>query len=302
MLRGVANLLKMGHCAPAVMQAGGNAPGAEPWLVKLAAGLPGGVGNTGFECGGLTSPLVLLGLQHGLRDAPEDLPVLFERGYAYCDRFKACHGTVLCSEIRGNARVPLRCIGVVHRSPGLLAMVRAAGNESVIPTPTRAAYRGIYTHLQQQGFHCAHAVLDHLGDAVPVTQQLRDATAAFVGGTLFQGLTCSALTAGVMAIGLCRAEIENSRLRVMRMIALMALGRNAFADDVNRFNRIMNLGNRLARWFTREFGSTQCRVVTGCDFSQQEGVKAYVTGHLVARCRGIAQAVAGRVQTLIGAG
>jgi hypothetical protein len=31
------------------------------WLVKLTAGLPGGIGNTGGECGGVTAPLVLLG-------------------------------------------------------------------------------------------------------------------------------------------------------------------------------------------------------------------------------------------------
>jgi uncharacterized protein (DUF58 family) len=30
------------------------------------AGMPGGIGNTGFECGGITSPLVLLGLRNGL--------------------------------------------------------------------------------------------------------------------------------------------------------------------------------------------------------------------------------------------
>src|SRR5512147_3173659 len=174
----------MGHCAPAVMHAGMDPPGARPWLVKLAAGLPGGVGNTGFECGALTAPLVLLGLQHGLRDARDGLPVVIERGCAYWGRFQVCTGTVLCSEIRGNARVPLRCIGVVHRAPDLLATVRSAGNEAVIPTPTRDAYRRMYAHLQQAQFHCAHAVFEQLGDAMPVTPELRDATAAFMGGTL----------------------------------------------------------------------------------------------------------------------
>jgi len=290
----------MGHCAPAVMHAGMDPPGARPWLVKLAAGLPGGVGNTGFECGGLTAPLVLLGLQHGLRDVRDGLPVVIERGCSYWGHFQSCTGTVLCSEIRGSARVPLRCIGVVHRAPDLLATVRAAGNEAVIPTPTRAAYRRMYAHLQQARFHCAHAVLEHLSDVLPVTPELRDATAAFVGGTLFQGLTCSALTAGVMALGLSRGEIENSRLRVMRMIALMALGRDAFADEVNRFNPIMNMGHRLAQWFTGAFGSTQCRTITGCDFAREEGVTAYVAGGLVAKCRSIAQALADRVRALIG--
>jgi hypothetical protein len=34
----------------------------EDWLVLLSAGMPGGVGNTGHECGAVTSSLVLLGL------------------------------------------------------------------------------------------------------------------------------------------------------------------------------------------------------------------------------------------------
>jgi hypothetical protein len=250
----------------------------------------------------MTSPLVLLGLQHGLRDVQDGLPVVFQQGYSYCSRFKACHGTVLCSEIRGDARVPLRCIGVVHRAPGLLAATRAAANEATIPIPIRDAYRQLYAHLMQERFHCAHAVFDHLADLMPVGQELRDGTAAFAGGTLFRGLTCSALTAGVMAIGLQRAEIENSRLRVLWMIGLMAVRGDAFADRVNKFNPIMNAGNRLARWFARQFGSTQCRAITGCDFSQEAGVRAYVAGRLVERCWDIAHAVAGQVRAALGDG
>ena len=30
--------------------------------------MPGGIGNTGHECGAVTSPLAVMGLQHGLRD------------------------------------------------------------------------------------------------------------------------------------------------------------------------------------------------------------------------------------------
>jgi hypothetical protein len=284
------------------MQAAMDAPARQGWLVKLAAGLPGGIGNTGFECGGVTSPLVLLGLQHGLRTEHDGLPVVFDIGYKYCDHFRTSQGTVFCKEIRGDARVPLRCVGVVHRSPGLLARIRAEDNGEAIPIETRRAYCELYAHWREQGFHCAHAVFEDLEGAIPFTWELRDGTAAFVGGTLFRGHTCSALTAGVMALGLVRGEIERSRLRVMRMIALMALGRDAFADDVNKFNPTMNMGNGLARWFAGEFGSTQCRLITGCDFSEQQGVRPYVTRHVVERCRTIARAVATQVRTFIGDG
>ena len=93
---------------------------------------------------------------------------------------------------------------------------------------------------------------------------------------VFSGLTCSALTAGVMALGLALGEIENSRLRVLRMIGTMAVGGQAFADERNQFNKIMNLGHRLAQWFAAEFGSTQCRALTRCDFSAPLDVERYI--------------------------
>jgi hypothetical protein len=49
--RSLWNLLRMGPCAPTVMQTLLDASDTEAeWLVKLTAGLPGGVGNTGAEC------------------------------------------------------------------------------------------------------------------------------------------------------------------------------------------------------------------------------------------------------------
>lgn len=40
----------------------------------MTAGLPGGIGNTGFECGGITSPLIQLGLEYGLSAKDDGLP------------------------------------------------------------------------------------------------------------------------------------------------------------------------------------------------------------------------------------
>ena len=48
--RGLANLLRMGHCAPAVMQTILDISSTgKQWLVRLSGGLPGGIGNTGNE-------------------------------------------------------------------------------------------------------------------------------------------------------------------------------------------------------------------------------------------------------------
>lgn len=72
----ISNLLRMGHCAPTVMQTVLDAAHTEQeWLIKLTAGMPGGIGNTGFECGSATSPLILMGLRYGLGGAIQGLPL-----------------------------------------------------------------------------------------------------------------------------------------------------------------------------------------------------------------------------------
>ena len=241
--RSVSNLLRMGHCAPTVMQTMLDASDTEAdWLVLLTAGLPGGIGNTGGECGGLTAPLVLMGLRHRREETPDGLPVVVEAGHDLLERFRDRHGSTDCRQILGSARVPLRCVGVVREAPAMCAQCLAASDgRQLIASERRAAYRELYAHWQQRGFHCADAVLAELD----TPDGLDGAATAFMGGTLFEGMTCSALTAGVMALGLAFGDIEDSRPRVARMLAMMALRRDALADDVNAFNRAMNLGHDL---------------------------------------------------------
>jgi C_GCAxxG_C_C family probable redox protein len=297
--RSLDNLLHMGHCAPAVMQTVLEITHTEQeGLVKLMAGMPGGIGNTGFECGGITSPLVILGLRHGLREMHDGLPLIFDQGHAYYQHFSNENAASFCKDIQ-NPRLPVRCIHAVRHSPELLAETIESDNRSVIPAEQREAYSHLYDHLKQNNFQCAHAVFQHLGNTVPVNQELLDATSAFMGGTLFKGLTCSAFTAGVMAIGIKIGEIENSYLRVTRMLALMVSGGNAFTDEVNKFNRALNTGHRLSKWFRTEFGSTQCRAITQCDFSCKAGIVKYIADDGVTRCRRIAQMVAEQVQNIL---
>ncbi|MCU0502972.1 MAG: C-GCAxxG-C-C family protein [Anaerolineae bacterium] len=269
------------------------------WLVKLTAGLPGGIGNTGGECGGVTAPLVLLGLRYGQEQPVQGLPVVVYKGHDLLQRFVDSQGTTACREILGNARVPLRCIGVVRRAPVLCAETIGADCTAAISAAQGEAFGRLYAHWLKQKFHCAHAVFHHLEDTIPVSEDLLNGSSGFMGGTAFTGMTCSALAAGVMALGLMFGQIENSHLRVLRMIGLMAVRGDAFADAVNAFNKTMNLGNRLAQWFTVEFGSTQCRELTQCDFSTLEGVHRYIDDGGTARCSAMAQSVAHRVLSMI---
>ena len=102
-----------------------------------------------------------------------------------------------------------------------------------------------------------------------------------------------------MALGLARGEIENSRLRVLRMIGMMSMGGDAFADKFNAFNKSMNLGHCLSQWFAVEYGDVQCRAITRCDFSTTEGVRRYIDDDGTRRCNAIAQSVARRVHGMI---
>jgi predicted acylesterase/phospholipase RssA len=123
-----------------------------------------------------------------------------------------------------------------------------------------------------------------------------------MGGTLFLGRTCGAFTAGVMAMGLRAGEIEHRRRKVVRMLGIMTVGGDAFGDDLNAFNRSMNRGYALSKWFRGEFGSTQCQAITGCDLSDPAGVSGYIEGDQVTRCRAIAGAVAERVEAILAEG
>ncbi len=298
--RAFANILRMGHCAPAAMQTILDISAADKeWLVRLSAGMPGGIGNTGFECGAVTSPLALLGIRCGLRELDRGLPVIFDKGHALCQNFLSCHKTLQCKEIRGKDRFPLHCIPPVTRSPELFMAAQDGNHTEAISGARRAGYSTLYSHLVENDFHCARAVLTHLGYTPTEHRELFDAVSAFMGGTLFMGKTCSAFAAGVMAFGLRAGEIENSIPRVIRLLAIMTAGGNAFDEKVNKFNRSMNRGYRLSRWFVKEFGSTQCQAITGCDFSTPTGVSNYIEGDQIKMCRTIAIKVAEKVQMML---
>jgi hypothetical protein len=298
--QGLNNLLKMGHCAPAVMQTLldlGNKK--EEWLVKIASGLPGGIGNTGFECGGITSPLIQFGLKHGLSTNHNKLPTVIYAGHGYLHRFQNCNNSLLCKEILGKRRVPLPCIKVASYAPELYFQTGFKDNTEAISDDTSEAFYLLYSHLTENSFHCAHTVLKHLDNTIPVTRELLDGTSGFIGGTAFKGLTCSAFTAGLMAVGLKLGEIEDSYFRVIRMLTIMVAGGNAFSDNLNKFNRLMNIGHRMSKWFKKEFGSTLCREITQCDFSSLGDVHHYIENGSLATCKIIAEKVARQTEMII---
>jgi C_GCAxxG_C_C family probable redox protein len=299
-LHGLSNMLKMGHCAPTVMQTLLDLENKkEDWLVRMTAGLPGGIGSSGFECGGITAPLIQFGLMHGLSASHDGLPSVIYAGQDYFRQFKECNNSLLCQDILGKRRLPLPCIKVARHAPELYRQTCCNDNSDAISRETGEAYHLLYSHMSANGFHCAHAVLNHLSNTIPVTRELLDGTSGFIGGTAFKGLTCSAFTSGLMAVGLKLGEIEDSYLRVIRMLATMIAGGNALADHMNKFNRLLNIGYRMSKWFTKEFGSTLCHEITQCDFSCLGDVHRYIDKDSVNTCKNLAEKVANQVRRII---
>jgi hypothetical protein len=289
----------MGHCAPTLVQTLLEAEGAaRPELVTLAAALPG-MGNTGNECGGITGPLVVLGLRHASDPPIDGVPAPVALGRALVDAFRADHGTTRCRDILGDARLPLRCFGVVRRAPGRYLAVESGGPPATVPAERRAAHGAFCAHLAERSFHCAQSVLRASAEPGAASPDLLDASAAFVGGTALSGLTCGSLVGGLLLLGRRLGAFEDSHLRVLRQVATMAVRGDAFADERNAFNPAMNRGHDLARWFTGHFGSTQCRDLTGCDLGSLEGVKRFVEGGQVTRCARMAREVAAQVEVLV---
>ncbi len=284
--RGLVNLSGMGHCTAAVIQTLlDQSDTRAAWLVRLAAGLPDGIGNNGRECGGITAPLIMLGLRHAVDTARKGVPVIVYKGHDLLRRFKSSFRSPLCEEIRSHDRLPLTCINVIRRVPEFYKEALSSGCEDAISQEQIETYGLLRAYFAgrgfRRGFHCSHDVLHRLRGIIPVDKQLLDAAAAFVGGTVYSGMSCSALIAGLMAMGLALCEIENGRA-------------HDFAHDLN-----MNSGHRLGEWFRSKFGSTLCSDITQSDFSKADDVERFIAEDGASVCNAIAQDVAQEARDMI---
>ena len=292
--------LRMGHCAPAVMAAliGDADPGRES-AVLLASAMAGGIGNTGRECGALTSSILFLGDRYGYEAGPDGAALSIALSRRLIDRFRAVHGGTRCDEIRRGGTNPLPCMRAMVSAPDIVSEV-----VNGIATPAdngRADCRtsGMPGALEERRFHCVGRVFAALGDIVPDCGRLTGMTYPFMGGFALSGGTCSAAAAGVMAIGLATGKIENSYRRVFLIMTRMASGGDMMADSVNNFNPAINRGQILMEWFEGAYGTASCAGLTGVDLGNPEAAGRYFAGGGTDRCEAIAAAVAAKAREII---
>jgi len=133
--------------------------------------------------------------------------------------------------------------------------------------------------LAAEGFLCSESVLLAISNWLEIKSEIipRIATGfgAGIGGS---GSVCGAISGGIMALGL-------------------KFGRDS---PKKQEKKPYWFANELLQRFEKEFGSTICRELTGCDFTTQTGRKKYADEKLwETKCRQIIESATSMVFDLI---
>ncbi len=295
----VKNLMTMGHCAPTVGRTLLQSQGIDdPRLIKLMAAMPGGIGNSGAECGGATAPLMHLGLQFGYDLSEENQVRVICLGQKYLEAFEERYGTLLCREISSRGKI-FPCLKVIYAAPGLTFDTIDEATPNDAETGTAPNVAAVLREFNARDFHCCHSVFRHLDGGSQFDQPLLRASWGFLGGTALKRLTCGALTAGVMAIGLAQGQIENRPHKVIQMIGRMLSGGDVMEEDLNRFNHSLHAAHKLVTWFEETYGSCQCGDLLKSSASDPESWMTYLSEDGTEQCRTIAGRVAEKVQEIV---
>jgi len=107
--------------------------------------------------------------------------------------------------------------------------------------------RDVAVEQFDRGYNCAEAML--LALAPTAIAEPQRAGTAFGGGIARRGLTCGCLTGCAAAVGL-------------------RLGRTS-PDDTDSKEFVYRVVNGVFRRFEEEFGTLECRKLTGLDFNQE---------------------------------
>lgn len=285
----------MGHCAPTVMQTLLGINGIQNSdMVKYTAGLAGGIAGSDMECGVLTAPIMFTGYSNSnLTGIKEKLNVI-RHAQSYVKEFNEFNGTTICNNIQQSESC--RHVIVNFYKP----YSKAIKNPVILSDEAKEAYILLLETFDEKKFHCAHNVLENLDSNFNVTKELYDSSWPFIGGIALMNRTCGALAAGAMALSSVTAGIENSYSRVARLHRLLRNNDNtAMDEEMNNFNRSINMNDELGSWFRNKFGSTTCYGLCRLNFSDINDVKSYLSGPCLEYCRGMAKEVAEKINSMI---
>jgi C_GCAxxG_C_C family probable redox protein len=113
------------------------------------------------------------------------------------------------------------------------------------------------------GFNCTQSVLQALQSYYRLQDQQLWRTATGLGaGMGRQGLTCGAVTGACLAMGLVTSQTKQTQ-------GVLGLKEETYA-------RV----SELIRRFEAQFGTTSCRVMTGCDLRTPQGQADFKTNQI----------------------
>jgi len=128
------------------------------------------------------------------------------------------------------------------------------------------------------GYYCAESVLlaiaEGRGDAMTLLQRLASGFCAGMGRT---GGVCGAVAGGIMAIGLIHGRSDNQTA----------------PDPV--YQKVQ----QLIAAFEERFGSTNCRVLTGCDLLTTAGQQKFKDEKTIESCKVFTEAATEIAMALI---
>ncbi|MBN1144844.1 MAG: C_GCAxxG_C_C family protein [Bacteroidales bacterium] len=297
-LRSLNNLLRMGHCAPSVMQTLTDLYGIDSSnLVLYAGAMAGGIAGSDMECGALTAPLMFMSSRTTDSAPVEEKLRLINISQAYYKEFINYNNAFACRIIQGNGISScMKAVCGVHQ-----LRASAISDPGEMSEEKKEALSLLMCEFENHSFHCAQNVLKNLSEKITLTKELLQASWIFTGGIAMMNRTCGALAGGVMALSAATASIEQDYSRVARMTWLLMHNKTdeAMKDEVNSFNRSIRLSEELGNWFRKEFGSTSCNRIWGYDFAKTRDVENFINGSCIKHCKNIAEKVAEKVSSMI---
>jgi Putative redox-active protein (C_GCAxxG_C_C) len=297
-IRSLNNILRMGHCAPSIMQTLLELNGIDnDDLVIFSGAMAGGIAGSDMECGCMTSPLMFMSYRSNKLNSTEEKLKLIDLSQKYVREFIAFNRSCICDAIRSKGISSCIKTACNFHSP----YSRAMSGFFSLSDESKESYSRLFSEFRDNEFHCVQSVLRILGDVIPFTKEQLNASWVFLGGIAMLNRTCGALTGGVLALSAATAKIEDRYGKVAKMNRLLEHGRTneAMTEETNNFNRSILLSDELGSWFRNEFGSTNCFGLWGYNFSKVKDAENYISGRCIKQCKLIAEKVARQVRTML---
>ncbi|TDA33059.1 MAG: hypothetical protein DSO04_01285 [Hadesarchaea archaeon] len=117
---------------------------------------------------------------------------------------------------------------------------------------------GVLASKYEEEFHgCSQAVLLAFQETLGLKDDLLFRAAGSLAGGMYSGLTCGALTGGLLVIG-------------------TRVGRRKMEEGLEGLLESFDPAQRLVKWFEAEYGTTSCRELTGTDWFDMNQVMLFL--------------------------